>query len=103
MSSSLSRNGEPDIHGYFLAYSVDSIYRGLWSKSFNFKPEIINYMGRAKGQDSFNQFLSLGKPSGTGTLTLKSKDPFAQPMLDPKYFQNDKDTQVIVEGMQIFK
>jgi choline dehydrogenase-like flavoprotein len=92
----------PDMHSYFLAYSVDERYEQNFRQSFNFKPEILqNYFGSVKGQDSFLQLVTVNRPTGTGTLRLKNKDPFVKPLLDPKYLQHPRDIAVLVEGTKI--
>ena len=99
ISSSISDKGFPDIHTYFLAYSIDSHYKRVFSNAFNFKPEILNnYFGKVKGKDSFLQMVTINKPFGTGTLRLKNKDPFTKPLLDPRYLSHEKDVKILVEG-----
>jgi choline dehydrogenase-like flavoprotein len=103
LSSSLAKKDGsdwlPDMHSYFLAYSQDQRHELDFEQSFNFKPEILrNYFGAAKGRDSFLQLVTLNRPAGTGTLRLKNRDPFTQPLLDPKYLQHPRDIAVLVEG-----
>ena len=90
----------PDMHSYFLAVSMDQRHEQDFAQSFNFKPNILrNYFGAVKGQDSFLQLVTLNRPLGTGTLRLRSKDPFAPPLLDPKYLEHPRDAAVLLEGM----
>jgi choline dehydrogenase len=103
-SLALKENGSPDMHTYFLAYSLDTRYERDFSNAFNFKPEIIkDYYGKAKGLDSFLQMVTLNQAVGTGNLKLRSKDPFVQPLIDPKYLQNERDVKILVEGTYLLK
>jgi choline dehydrogenase-like flavoprotein len=87
------------MHTYFLAYSLDTHYKRDFANAFNFKPKILKgYYGQAKGLDSFLQMVTLNQAVGTGDLKLRSKDPFVQPLIDPKYLQNERDVKVLVEG-----
>ncbi len=89
----------PDLHTYFMAWSVDERYEEDMAKVFNMRRDISrNYYGKVKGQDSFFQMVSLNKVFGTGNLRLSSKDPFASPLLDPKYLQHPRDVETLVEG-----
>ena len=90
----------PDIHSYFLAWSVDERYKQELQTAFGIKSNILeNYFGKAKGMDSFLQMVTINRVTGTGTLKLKNKDPFEQPLLDPKYLQNPRDMAVLLEGV----
>src|SRR5688572_8534046 len=40
------------------------------------------------------------RPKSKGTIRLLSSDPFAPPLIDPKYFDSDEDLQTLVEGMK---
>jgi hypothetical protein len=89
----------PDLHAYFLAWSVDERYERDMATTFNLDRAVSRrYYGRVKGKDSFFQMVSLNKVFGTGTLKLKSRDPFAQPLIDPKYLQHPRDVETLVEG-----
>jgi hypothetical protein len=47
--------------------------------------------------------VTLNQAVGTGNLKLRSKDPFVQPLIDPKYLQNERDVKILVEGTYLLK
>lgn len=40
-------------------------------------------------------------PKSTGTITLRSADPFAPPIIDPRYLSHPEDIRALVEGMKV--
>jgi len=40
------------------------------------------------------------KPTSTGSITLKSADPFTGPVIDPRYLSNENDLKVLVRGLK---
>ena len=40
------------------------------------------------------------RPKSTGTIRLASADPFAKPLIDPRYFDVEHDLKVLVEGVK---
>jgi len=94
-----SRADAPDIHTYCVSFSADSRLKLDFSKSFNFNPKSLEYMESSKGHDSFYQLVSLGRSFGHGFVKLKDKNPYSPLIIDPKYLQDDRDVQAVVEGM----
>jgi glucose dehydrogenase (acceptor) len=41
------------------------------------------------------------RPLSRGTIRLASTDPYTKPLIDPKYFSNEQDLKVIIEGAKI--
>lgn len=39
-------------------------------------------------------------PHNAGEIRLQSADPFVYPLIDPKYFQNDIDVDILAEGLK---
>lgn len=48
--------------------------------------------------------LSLGatqlRPESRGRISLRSADPFDEPVIDPNYFDDEKDLEVLIEGVK---
>jgi len=42
-------------------------------------------------------------PESRGTLRLASADPFAAPLIDPAYLREDKDTEVLLDGIKLVR
>lgn len=92
----------PDMHSYLLAWSVDERYKQDLQTAFGIKTNILkNYFAKAKGMDSFLQMVTLNRVTGAGTLRLRNRDPFEDPLIDPKYLENPRDMAVLVEGSTI--
>jgi choline dehydrogenase len=49
----------------------------------------------------FTIFPSLIYPKSRGTVRLRSSDPLAAPAIDPRYFSEPQDLQVLVEGVKL--
>ncbi len=58
------------------------------------------YLAHAAGQETFIQIISLGRPHAKGRIRLASRDPYADPVIDPNYLSNQHDIDVIVAGMK---
>lgn len=89
----------PDVHTYVISSSTDDRTELDYGKSFNFKKSSLQYFGRARGQDSFLQLVTLSRPKGYGFVKLRNKDPRSPLIIDPKYLQNKLDVKILVEGM----
>lgn len=100
-STKAKREGykHPDIFTYILAHSTDEAFERDMGIAINTKTEILRtYYKMWQGQDNFFQLVTLPKPSALGTLRLKDADPHSAPLLDPKYLQDQRDVDLLVEG-----
>ena len=52
-------------------------------------------------RDTWQVIPMLLRPLSTGTIRLASTDPYAKPLIDPQYFSNVQDLNVIIEGTKI--
>ncbi|CAG2105047.1 unnamed protein product [Medioppia subpectinata] len=91
----------PDIQFFMLPGSLTSdfglrmqkiqgIKKSVWKQVF--KPYL--------GQNTFTIYVVLQRPKSRGWIRLAGTDPYTQPLIDPKYFQDDQDLNVLVEGMK---
>lgn len=56
---------------------------------------------QGKDGDLFHDFfvlVTLGHPKSSGTIKLASSDYKDHPLIDPKYFHNEKDLDTFVKG-----
>jgi choline dehydrogenase-like flavoprotein len=53
------------------------------------------------GFDTMSIYPTLLRPKSRGFVRLKSNNPYDMPLIDPKYFDNEQDLNVLVEGMKI--
>ena len=49
----------------------------------------------------FTTLPTLLHPKSTGTITLASSDPFAAPLIDPRYLSHPEDIRALVEGLKV--
>ncbi|XP_050431850.1 glucose dehydrogenase [FAD, quinone]-like [Adelges cooleyi] len=54
-----------------------------------------------KSADSFNIFPMVMRPKSRGRIWLRDTDPWHQPLIDPNYFADETDLDVIVAGVRI--
>jgi len=52
-------------------------------------------------KDTWQVIPMLLRPLSRGTIRLASTDPYAKPIIDPKYFSNVQDLNVLIEGTKI--
>jgi choline dehydrogenase-like flavoprotein len=89
----------PDVFTYILAHSTDDGFERDMGSSINTRSELLrSYYKMWQGQDNFFQLVTLPKPHGHGVLKLKDSDPMTPPLLDPKYLQDQRDVDTLVEG-----
>ena len=41
----------------------------------------------------------LSHPHSKGTIKLKSNDPLEDPLIDPKYFSDDREIETMIKGI----
>ncbi|ODN05982.1 Glucose dehydrogenase [FAD, quinone] [Orchesella cincta] len=69
---------------------------------FGLKPNVLmDYLTPYSKRDANFVLLDLGHPDSIGYLELKSSDPFAHPKIDPKYFEDPRDMDAMIEGMKL--
>lgn len=104
LTDSAKRTGRtrtPDIHSYILSVGMPDEIKELIARAFNFKPEVIRHFSKSAKQDSFFQLVTLNSPIGHGRVLLSDTNPLTQPIIDPKYLQNDYDTMSLLEGVKM--
>ncbi len=69
---------------------------------FHFAP--VYYMEHGFANPEEGMGFSIGatqvRPESRGRITLSSADPFEDPEIDPRYFSEDRDLEVLVEGVK---
>ncbi|XP_035225710.1 glucose dehydrogenase [FAD, quinone]-like [Stegodyphus dumicola] len=67
----------------------------------NIKPEYYEAIYGPYENSSFYWCASqILHPKGRGTVTLKSSDPYDPPVIDPKYFSDPEDMDIVIKGMK---
>lgn len=104
MAFKSSKNCEPDwpdIQLHFLSYSVASDHgicvrhlMGLEEKAWKEIFEPLSHL------DTASILATLVRPRSRGWIRLRSADPSHQPIIDPQYYSNPHDIQVMLEALQ---
>ena len=71
---------------------------------FNFKDEVAKeLLAKSPNEHGFFTIVSVTHPKSTGTLKLKSKDPFDYPSIDPQYLTKKQDMDEFIAGIRIWE
>jgi len=81
---------------------------GMYS-SFEAMPKLCGMKGdlydavyrATEGVDGFTVFPMVMRPKSRGRVWLRDNDPFHHPLIDPNYFADEADLDVIVAGVRI--
>lgn len=66
---------------------------------FNCYQVIKSVQVKQKGKYSFSMVTLVLHPQSVGELTLQSSDPRIPPLIDPKYFHQEIDLDILVDGI----
>ena len=89
----------PDVQFHFGSGSVTSD-PSVRSAS-GFRDDLWNeYYEPLVNTPTLSMIPMLLRPQSTGTIRLASADPFAKPLIDPRYFAVEQDLKVLVEGIK---
>ncbi|GFU63133.1 glucose dehydrogenase [Trichonephila clavipes] len=87
---------QPDIQMYFLEASAAPLKSGL-----NIKPEYYEAIyAPYENKPLYCCVSQILRPKSRGEVTLRSADPHDPPIIDPKYFSDPDDFEVIIDGMK---
>ncbi|XP_055845361.1 glucose dehydrogenase [FAD, quinone]-like [Episyrphus balteatus] len=99
--NSNSNDDRPDVELLFESSSLVSDYGSAFKKSANFKDEIyIKGFKALEGREHFTIIVMPFHPKSTGRLWLKDSNPFTPPEIDPNYFAEDEDVEVMLAGIK---
>lgn len=94
-------NDQPDMELVMGPGSFMGDTGGSLRQSFNIRLDVFNRIyGSRMGQDGFGIVPILLQPKSRGRVKLKSKNPFHWPLLFPNYFSDQRDVEVLVEGLK---
>lgn len=92
----------PDVQFHFGPSSVNSDMGTNIRKITNLRPGFYNTVYKPLEQSETWTILPLLlRPKSTGTVRLRSRNPFVYPIVDPNYFVYPEDVAVLVEGIKI--
>ena len=71
---------------------------------YNFKDEVAKeFLARTPDEHGFSTAVVTTHPKSTGTLKLRSTDPFDYPILDPQYLTDKRDIPEYIAGIRIWE
>ena len=92
----------PDIEFHFVAGTPVSDGGTLVRRNNGVRDDIWEeYYAPLSWTDSWQVIPMLLRPLSVGTIRLASADPNDKPLIDPRYFSNEQDLKVIIEGTKI--
>ncbi|CAG7836566.1 unnamed protein product [Allacma fusca] len=99
VAKSRNQSDWPDIQHMLLGKSVNRQADVQYSRNYNTRLEVMEkFLKEAKGKHSFQIMNILARPFSKGQIKLDGTDPLRSPHLDPNYFENGLDLNVLVEG-----
>ncbi|TMW51699.1 hypothetical protein DOY81_003191 [Sarcophaga bullata] len=93
----------PDVEFINVAGSLASDEGTGLTEGANFKPEIYTKVYKPLAdmkQDHFSFLIMQFHPKSVGRLWLHNRNPLEWPRLNPKYFHNSDDVEVILQGIK---
>ncbi|CAG2183839.1 unnamed protein product, partial [Oppiella nova] len=91
----------PDIQFHVLPGSTSSDYGAQIRKVQGLTDELYSAFKPYSGLPAFTILPTLLRPLSRGFIRLRSANPFKHPVIDPKIFSDDRDLDVLVEGMKL--
>ncbi|KAG7160130.1 Glucose dehydrogenase [FAD quinone]-like 7 [Homarus americanus] len=91
--------GWPDIQYLFSSVTLAADRGFVTPATFGFDPRKFNkYFGPILGQDGFTLYLNLLRPRSVGKVTLRSRDPTHNLVIDPNYLSHPEDVATMIKG-----
>ncbi|XP_046386925.1 glucose dehydrogenase [FAD, quinone]-like isoform X2 [Ischnura elegans] len=95
---SLRMSDYPDIELFFLGGTLAQ--QEMLRKAFGIREDVFNAVFKpVKGIDGWMVFPMLLRPKSKGWIRLKSRNPLDKPLVDPNYFADPEDVEIIVDGI----
>jgi choline dehydrogenase-like flavoprotein len=80
------------------------LFPTLFGKNlFNYNNEVAKEILASPSEHGFCVFVALTHPRSRGTIRLQAKDPFDYPLIDPRYFHNQRDVDNLIGGVRILE
>ena len=90
----------PDVTINFLSLHVNSDAGLIYRRGLNMKSEYFEQFSSLKFKEGFSLIMSLLHPFSRGFIKLRSRDPFAPPLIFPKFFSDPRDMKAIIDGIK---
>ncbi|KAL6421994.1 hypothetical protein ACFW04_010830 [Cataglyphis niger] len=92
---------KPDVELLFVSGSLHSDNGKVVRKALRISDNVYNTVFKPiENQDAWSIWPILQYPKSVGRLTLKSKNPFEPPNMNPNFFSHPDDIEIILEGIK---
>lgn len=94
-------DNRPDVELLFASGSLHSDNGIALKKGLRISDELYNTVYKPiENQDAWSIWPIVQNPRSIGRLTLKSRNPFDPPRMDPNFFTHTADLEIILEGIK---
>ncbi|XP_054156376.1 glucose dehydrogenase [FAD, quinone]-like [Oppia nitens] len=91
----------PDIQLFMMPGSLTTDYGLNFQRILGLKKSVWKQVFKPYvGYNTFSIYAVVMRPKSRGWIRLLSTDPYDQPLIDPKYFDEEQDLNVLVEGLK---
>ncbi|XP_036147139.1 glucose dehydrogenase [FAD, quinone] isoform X2 [Monomorium pharaonis] len=91
----------PDIELLFASGSLHSDNGQALKRGLRISEDLYNAVYKPiENQDAWSIWPIIQYPKSVGRLTLRSKNPFESPKMDPNFFSHPADLEIILEGLK---
>ncbi|XP_031838188.1 glucose dehydrogenase [FAD, quinone] isoform X3 [Nomia melanderi] len=94
-------DSRPDVELLFVSGSIHSDGEIPLKKALRITDELYNAVYKPiENRDAWSIWPIIQNPRSIGRLTLRSKDPFEPPRMEPNFFTHPADVEIILEGIK---
>ncbi|XP_055919756.1 glucose dehydrogenase [FAD, quinone]-like [Eupeodes corollae] len=91
----------PDVELIFVETSMAVDNGFVFTKSINFKQDTYDKGFKPlEGTEHFTIATMLYRPRSSGSVTLRDKNPLSPPIIDPNYFGEEYDVEIMLAGIK---
>lgn len=92
---------KPDVELLFASGSLHSDNGQVLRRVLGISEDLYNTVYKPiENQEAWSIWPIIQSPRSVGRLTLRSKDPFEAPKLDPNFFSHPADLEIVLEGVK---
>lgn len=92
----------PDVHFEYILFKKGGISSILITRSFGFNEDVVESVHRAELEaDVLLVRIHVLKPFSRGKVTLKSTDPYVDPLIKANYFNDYEDLKTLIRAIRI--
>ncbi|CAG2105402.1 unnamed protein product [Medioppia subpectinata] len=96
-------NKAPNVQLILKPMSLTSDNGQLLRQSYGIADHYWKLFEKHTAKDSFTIVANLLRPKSRGSVRLRSGDPFAAPVIDPKYYSSREDMETMVKALKVVK